>query len=345
MSRPIQHKVQFTDPSPGRAAVSRSKPELKPPTTPKTNIAAGSKVIEPDVDSQAPVVDPQADQINRSFVSENKNHTVTTQRLRFSDTVIDPAVQRAEIGSEVRAIAKAFNPPALGVPTLSCRVDADGNETYVVLDGQQRRAAALLVGYDEPVTFTVHRGLLPKEEAQLFRQLNFRRSVSASVLFRTSLIEENPTSMAIQRICDDLNIEIGVPHGFSAVDLGRRLAEKQGGLRHLRWAFEMIQEVYDPQQEGGVYDGRLVEAFWLLHRHYEGQVKEDRLRKKLKQAGSVDDLVGRAQSVKSYRGGRLALNLLDAIVRAYNHHMGARGVNALPEMPRRNAKDLAPVEE
>lgn len=281
-----------------------------------------------------------ATEINRTFVSTNPDHTVTVRRLRFRDTVIDPRIQRPENRAEINAIVREYNPAALGVPTLSCRVDSDGNETFVVLDGQQRRAASLELGYDELVPFTVHYGLTAPEEAQLFRQLNFRRAVTAAVLFKTSLVEGNPVTLAIQAICDGLDIPVGVPSGLMAVDLAKRLANTKDGLRHFRWALEEIQAIFDPERKGGVYDSRVVEAFAMFHRHYEGRVDARRLERKLSELGGVHHLIGRGNNVRSFKGGRAAQGIMDAMVERYNHHMGTRGTKALPEIPRRRANKV-----
>lgn len=281
-----------------------------------------------------------AAEINRTFTSENPNHTVAQRRLRFRDTVIDPRIQRAENRAEINAIVREFNPAALGVSTVSCRVDEDGNETFVVLDGQQRRAASLEVGYDELTPFTVHYGLTPEEEARLFRQLNFRRSVSAAVLFKTSLVEGNPVTLAIQAICDGLGIPVGAQNGLMAVDLARRLAHTKEGLLHFRWALEEIQTIFDPTHQGGVYDSRVVEAFAMFHRHYEGKVDVKRLERKLSELGGVHNLIGRGNNVRTFKGGRAAQGIMDAMVERYNHGMHARGTKALREVPRRQANKV-----
>jgi hypothetical protein len=344
---PTHHRIQFRDP--GSAVVSKGgRPRLNTPAEERTNIAPPTTEVESDENlvadsTRKTVADKPAttEEINRAFKSENPDHYQVIRKLRFGETVIDPVIQRPEQTSEINTIARNFSPPALNVPTASCRIDENGNETYVVLDGQQRRAAALKIGYEELVPFVIHYGLSLKEEAWLFLNLNYRRSVSAAVRFKNELVGEDPVALAIKAVCDGLGIEIGVPSGLMAVDLAKRLANSRDGLRHFRWALEEIQTIFDPERKGGVYNNQVIEAFTRFHRHYEGKMDVKRLEKKLSEVGTVWQLIGRGQNVKSFRGGRISDCLIDVLVERYNHHMGTRSAKALPEFPRRKGRQVA----
>lgn len=342
---PTHHRIQFRDPS--NAVVTKGgRPRLDAPTEERTSIAPEVEVEDEKLvtdSTRKPVASKPVttDEVNRTFKSENPNHYQVIRKLRFPETVIDPVIQRPEQTSEINTIARNFSPPALNVPTASCRIDENGNETYVVLDGQQRRAAALKIGYDELVPFVIHYGLSLKEEAWLFLNLNYRRSVSAAVRFKNELVGEDAVALAIKAVCEGLGIEIGVPSGLMAVDLAKRLANTRDGLRHFRWALEEIQTIFDPEHKGGVYNNQVIEAFARFHRHYEGKMDVKRLEKKLSEVGTVWQLIGRGQNVKSFRGGRISDCLIDVLVERYNHHMGSRSAKALPEFPRRKGRVVA----
>jgi hypothetical protein len=345
MSNPTHHRIQFRDA--GNAVVTKGgRPRLDAPTEERTSLAPEVEVEAEDEKLADPTRKPVAskpattDEVNRTFKSENPNHYQVIRKLRFSETVIDPVIQRPEQSSEINTIAKNFSPPALNVPTASCRIDENGNETYVVLDGQQRRAAALKIGYEELVPFVIHYGLSLKEEAWLFLNLNYRRSVSAAVRFKNELVGEDAVALAIQAVCDGLGIEIGVPSGLMAVDLAKRLANTRDGLRHFRWALEEIQVIFDPERKGGVYNNQVIEAFARFHRHYEGSVDVKRLERKLAEIGGVHQYIGRGQNVKTFRGGRISDCLIDVLVERYNHHMGGRSSKKLAEFPRRRTREV-----
>jgi len=125
------------------------------------------------------------------------------------------------------------------------------------------------------------------------------------------------------------------------VDLAKRLAKDQEGLRHFRWALEEMQEIFDPAQHGGIYNNQVIEAFARFHRFYEGKVDVKRLRRKVAELGTVSHLMGQAQNVKSFRGGRISDCVIDVLVKQYNHHMSTNSAKALPEFPRRKGRGVA----
>ncbi len=349
MSNPTHHRIQFRDPS--NAVVTKGRPRLDEPEDERTNIAPTVEV-EQDFEEPAPrrrTGRPPAlatpDEVNRTFKSDNPDYYQVIRKLRMDETFIDPVIQRPEQISEINTIAKNFSPPALNVLTASCRVDENGNETYAVLDGQQRRAAALKIGYQELVPFVIHYNLSLKEEAWLFLNLNYRRAVSAAERFKKELVGEDSVALAIKAVCDGLDVEIGTPAGLMAVDLAKRLANTRDGLRHFRWALEEIQTIFDPERKGGVYNNTVIEAFTRFHRHYEGKMDAKRLERKLAEVGTVWQLIGRGQNVKSFRGGRISDCLIDVLVERYNHHMGARSAKALPEFPRRKGRGATEASE
>lgn len=343
---PTHHRIQFRDPS-TNTVIAKGRPRLDEPTEERTSLAPEVEVDQNFVEEPAPrrrgrpPAQTTPDEVNRTFKSDNPDYYQVIRKLRMAETVIDPVIQRPEQTSEINTIAKNFSPPALNVLTASCRVDENGVETYVVLDGQQRRAAALKIGYEELVPFVIHYNLSLKEEAWLFLNLNYRRSVSASVRFKNELIGEDPVALAIQAVCDGLGIDIGNPNGLMAVDLAKRLAKDQEGLRHFRWALEEMQEIFDPAQHGGIYNNNVIEAFARFHRFYEGRVDVKRLRRKVAELGTVSHLMGQAQNVKSFRGGRISDCVIDVLVKQYNHHMSTNSAKALPEFPRRKGRGVA----
>jgi hypothetical protein len=328
--------VTVTKPVP--APPPRDPFAVKKPTKEQAYRDAVSAAAEPVAPPTGQMI-TDGERINQSFVAESSpNHIRETIMLPFSATSIDHRVQRYENKAEVNAIARDFNADALQVPTVSIRVDPETNEeTYVVLDGQQRRAAALQVGFEAPIAWSAHRNLSLKDEARLFRQLNFRRSVTAGDLFRVSLAEENVTNLHVMALLKDLGIELNTPRGLNAVRVASRIAERPAGLRDLRWALEEIKAIFDKLGLGGVYDGRVVEAFALLHRH-RPTVDSARLRKMLAKAGwNVPDMIGEGRTTQRVRGGKISVCIADAVIKEYNRHLPNDSKTLLDEFPRRKS--------
>jgi hypothetical protein len=273
--------------------------------------------------------DAAAHVVSAGFKSSNPNHSFRYEWVNLNDTTIDPRIQRGEEGPEIAHIIANFNKAALGTFTLSRRPNGE----LAVLDGQQRRAACRKVGYEEQVQAIVHSGLSLAEEAQLFLDLNYRRSVNAWTQFRVARTAGDPLAQAIGVVLDELNIPLGSPKGFSAVVMARRVAKRQGGLTHLHWALRQVQAVYDTSGDGGVYDGRVVEAFAMLYRECATIIKEDDLHKKLAQkGGGVDGLIGHGHTVQlvAHPPVKIARAIARAIALRYNVGKSKDSVHALP---------------
>lgn len=285
--------------------------------------------------NKAATVPPDESEINSNFVAESATHYRTFGWADLSQLVIDPTIQRPENIAEINKIAANFDEAALGTLTVSLRVNPDtGEETYVVIDGQQRRAGALKAGFTGKVRVDVHRNLTRADEARLFRLLNFRRAVAPIVLFKTALVEQDPHAMAVQKILDDLGIAFGTSRGFAGAKTALRLVARRngGGETSLRWAFTQVQKIYDDAQTGGCYDANVIEAFYWLYERFGSQIDEANLYKKLARAGGgIDSLIGYAQTIRSVRKGRLAVNVIRAIISRYNQNKHSQSRAALPD--------------
>jgi hypothetical protein len=279
-----------------------------------------------------PPKDDAAHAVSSAFKASNPNHRFRYEWVDLKAATIDPRIQRGEEGPEINHIAANFNSAALGTFTLSRRNDG----TLVVLDGQQRRAACLKIDYSEQVQAIVHENLTLPEEAQLFIDLNYRRSVNAWTQFRVARTAGDELAQAIGVILDELHIPLGGPKGFSAVVMARRVARRQGGLTHLHWALRQVQTVYDPAREGGVYDGRVVEAFSMLYREYSTIIDEDNLHKKLARVGGgIDDLIGHGHTVQkvAHPSIKIAKAIARAVALRYNVGKPKGSPHALPMLP------------
>lgn len=270
------------------------------------------------------------------FVSENPGHSHHYSQVSFEGLIIDHTIQRPENVIEINNIARDFNPAALGMITISRRVfPATATEPerveLVVIDGQQRRAAALRVGYTGFVHADIHNGLTRADEARLFRQLNNRKAVSQVALFRAALVEEKPEALAVMAILDGLGISFGNPKGYMAASGSQRLVKRVNGVTNLHWALSQVQRLYD-RGDGGVYDAAVVEAFFLLYERHGNRINETRLYDRLaSDEGSNSGLVEFGKTLKRVHKSNTTVGIIRAIINKYNHNLPRNSRNALPE--------------
>lgn len=276
------------------------------------------------------------EEAQKGFISENPNWTHEYLELDLSQLWVDPELQRPEQTDEIRAIARDHNPMALGTFTISVRqLPAEGDlparTVYVLVDGQQRRAGSMLAGWSGKVHCDVHYNLTPADEARLFRQLNFRKSVSPTVLFRNSLREGDPHAIAVQAILDGLGIKAGAAKGYMAVKGAVELVKRDNGVTHLEWALRQTKRLWD-RGSGGVYDGPVVKALFLLHERYGNRIDENRLFDQIaNDEESTNALMAFARTLQQVHRGNLATAIVRAIIERYNKKLWANSRSRLPE--------------
>jgi hypothetical protein len=124
--------------------------------------------------------------------------TKTIEEIQPNKVTVDLTVERLLDQRRVAAIAADLHPEAIGLPAISRRGSA-----LIVIDGQHRLEALKVneLG-DVPLPCAVYDGLTLEQEAELFRLLNATKALSAIDKFRISLVEKNPTSLAIDAIVE-----------------------------------------------------------------------------------------------------------------------------------------------
>lgn len=283
--------------------------------------------------------------VNTSFRSKNPRHRISMQEISMEELyelVVDPVIQRNLVDTEVNDIVRKFNPAALGVLTVSLR----DNGVRSVVDGQQRRAALIRLhsegAYDSKVQVMVHEGLSLAEEAQLFLDLNARRTVDAIRRFKTRLIAEDPQALDIERMLKELKILLG-SQGVQAIETLDRIYSQPNGPDRLWWVLSTIKEVYDTSGRGGCYDGRVVMAFSMVHAAFIDILDYERLLDALSKVGNrISKLHGAGATKKEFNRGNLSYNMAEVIRLWYNdtRRRTTKLPAKLPEFPRRTLEAL-----
>lgn len=250
---------------------------------------------------------------------------VTYERLRFSDCIIDPAVQRPEDPTKLKNMVDDFDAGSLGRVEISRRA----NGANVILDGQHRFKAATLVGWDEPLDAKVYKGLTRAEEAKKFRILNNTTKASKIALFNVAIAEEDPIVLAVNSILTQYGLK-AANSSFSAVGMALRIARRDNGIENFRWALDMAIRVWGNKKDS--LDGRILEALAMVRGRYGFMIDSKIFADKLaKVPAGIDGLLGRARTYQQVKGGKIQTNLAEALVTIYNQWMKK---NALEPWPR-----------
>ena len=284
--------------------------------------------------------------VNTGFRATNPNHRVYVREfspIELAEMIIDPAIQRNRVDTEIDAIYKEFNPSALGVLTVSLR--SDGIRS--VVDGQQRREVILRLHaeglFDDKVQVIVHEGLTIAEEAQLFLQLNYRRTVHAIRRFKTRLVAEEEQALAIKAILDELGLNIG-PNCIQSVETVDRIFEQPDGPARLEWVLHTIQTVYDTNRRGKCYDGRVMGAFAMIHAAFIEILDEVRFVDAISRTGDrITKLQGAGTTKKELRRkGTMAYHMAEVLREWYNdtRKRDPRKPARLPEFPQKTLEAL-----
>ena len=245
----------------------------------------------------------------------------------FSEVLIDDSIQRGKQPGEINAIAGDFNPVALGVVHVSVRPNAD----KALIDGQQRMNGAVAAGWNEPVRCLYYFGMTRQQEAILFRQLNFRRSVSAMDLFKAAVTEGDERAVAISDLLARYEVKVQ-SGGFAAIKTALRICSWPAGLRSFAWAFDLVAQTWGTNSDN--MDGKVIEALSMLHYRYGDLIDPDALRKKLtSHRGGLNGIIGDGRTLQTMRKGRLPVAIVEVIIGIYNQHI-RKEENKLPEWQR-----------
>lgn len=272
-----------------------------------------------------------------TFTGTGANYRVRYGTITFAECEIDSRIQRGVLQGHVNKIAKEWNLRAAGQIIISVRVDENGRERFIVLDGQQRLNGGLRAGYKGPIRAEFHYDLTLEEEAELFRLHNNKRSVSTNVKFEASLHEGNAShagrvANAIANTLLDLGIDRG-PKGFNAVDMAVRIVEHNNGLTSFRWALEVCQETWKMKKGADPdYKPPIVEALALLYLTHGNMIDRDRMIRLLREATKDEStLIGAAKSRQTVHKGTLTPNMINEILNIYNKQLRESGGRRLPE--------------
>lgn len=248
---------------------------------------------------------------------------------------IDPAalttdlrVQRPLDQIRVAELANKFNKDRLGTVVVSQRP----NGQRIVLDGQTRRAAAIVAGYKGHIHAQIYTGLTLQQEASMFLDYNNSKAVSALDKFLVRVTEGDPVAVDINRIVNAHGWRVangGADNTVQSVAALERAYLKAGanGASHLESVISTITSAWG--HGFAAMNAGLIGGVSELFLRYGADVDRPKMLREM-QSTTPRTLLGRARSMKE---NRIVTDALPVIVGRVLHtlHNAKMRKNVLPE--------------
>lgn len=246
--------------------------------------------------------------------------------IRADRLTIDPDYQRPLNQRKVRQIARDFDPDAFGVLYVSRRADS----THVIIDGQQRHAAVLQMGWgDQRIPAQVFTGLSLQHEAALFRRYNELRTKPRPLdLHRAAVVARDKRALALEKVLSDHGLRFvrgGNPsHGNVQSVTALQQIYDNAGLRVLEQAISVSLKAWGAGHEA--LTGEILTAIAIILARHGGDVDDSRLVRVLSKL-DPSGLVRKARVLKADLGAtggsgagtpRAAGVVAALIIRQYN---------------------------
>lgn len=252
------------------------------------------------------------------------------ERLTPSDITVDRTVQRPLDQNRVANIVGSLRLDALGVPTVSRRLDGSN----IVVDGQHRFEALKIKGFgDRPMDVTVFEGLALQDEAALFLFLNNTRSLTALQKFRVALVQEEPEAVNIDAIVKRNGyVTTGGAAGSCVAVATLRAIYRRDGGDTLHRTLTVCQRTWGAQKHAT--HQTILSALAAMLFRYGSTVSLERLSDKLRASrdgSNPTDFLGTTLSLAHANGTTPTLAGGGKLVTAYNSHLDLTSTQRLAD--------------
>lgn len=238
------------------------------------------------------------------------------RRVRPVDVITDHRAQRALDMKRVNGMAGDFREESFGVPAVSQRADG----TYAVIDGQHRFATMREMGRgNATVMCQVYCGLTLAEEAQLFRELNDSKQLTAADIFRIAVTEGDPIAVAANGALETYGWtkDPKRKNSLRALSTLALLWERDAVIT--RATLRVLAQAWGPTPVTG--SATALKGLWAVlfrYRDLRPPVDHDRLVLCLAKQGQAAQFLARARGNAAGRGIAVNDGLADIVVNAYN---------------------------
>lgn len=238
----------------------------------------------------------------------------------------EQVVQRALRPRRVAKIAREWDPTAVGIVTVSERDNGD----LILLDGQHRKAAALLRrSKDEAVTATftcrVLSGLSRQEEAELFLKLNNTAHPTRLDTFLVGITAGDPVAVDIAAMVERQGYAISTAPGPQYIAAVKALEDLYTESERVEAKPNLVEAVLMVIKDAWGHDndatkGALLQGIGWFLAEYGERVPLDKLARILASyPGGARAFFANAQSNAKVRGVRVHIGVADMLVGRWNN--------------------------
>lgn len=235
--------------------------------------------------------------------------------LKPHDLAVDEDTQRKYDPAHAKRIADNFDVTLVGLLQVSKRDDGQ----YYVVDGQHRRAAAIIAGHGHrPLACQVVEGLTLAEEARRFVGVNSTtKKPSALDLFRLRVKSGEDTAVAINTIVERHGLHAGTGAGQGQIQAVVALEKvyKEHGAVILSDTLDVLTGAWDRERDA--FDATMIRGLGSVLARYP-DLDQERLVKVLAKSGDPGRLIGKARSLGEVLKVNRGAAMHRAIVEVYN---------------------------
>lgn len=237
-------------------------------------------------------------------------------RVRPVDVVTDYRVQRRLDPSRVEGMVNGWQEESVGVPAVSRREDG----SMIWIDGQTRGAALVKLGRGgHGILAQVYEGLTLAEEAQLFRQLNNSKNLTAADIFRIAVTEGDPVAVASNNALTTYGwtMQPSCRNSLRALSTLAVLWEQDQATA--RATLRTLAQAWGPTPvSGSAVALRGLFAVGYRYRDLKPPLDWDRMTLTLTKQGQAAQFLARARGNAAGRGIAVVDGFADVTINAYN---------------------------
>jgi hypothetical protein len=206
-----------------------------------------------------------------------------------------PEVQREFKPGWARQLRDDFDPDKFGEIAV-VKQEVKGIVSYLVFDGQHRTwAAREVLGENQRVPCIVYTDMPIERQAELFLGRSNSKSLRALDKFKMAVKAKRPVQTRINHIVTGMGLKIDHYYGAGTVRSVAALEKvfERWGEDTLIRTISVVRAAWSKEAEA--YDGVIIRAIGYLLYHFDAEIEDSELSRKLARAGGPNRMIGSAR--------------------------------------------------